>query len=229
MGEGFDVSRFVALHHRLRDGSPTFGENPPVAIRPLRSIRDGDPCNAHRIEMPLHAGTHVDLPRHFSDEQPSLDEIAPREWWLEPAVLVDVPAGEGERIGADALAPHAAAIRGAEFVAVRTGFAARRGEAAFSRNGPSFDPSAARFLLQAAPRLRALGTDAISVSSPARPDEAAAFHRAMLGERRGDRYVFLVEDMNLGAWCAGIAAVWIVPLAVGGADGAPCSIFGVRP
>src|SRR5262249_20131795 len=160
----------------------------------------------------------------ISDEQPSLDAIRPEEWLFTRPVVIDVPRGEAETVEPRDLAPHAAALRDADFIAVRTGFASRRHDEAFGTRGPSFSPAAAAELMRLAPRLRALGTDAVSTASPARPDDAVAVHRVFLGTRRGDRYVFLVEDMDLSAWRVPLDAILVVPLAVKDADGVPCSV-----
>lgn len=222
-----DPSRFVALHHPLEPRTPTYGDAPPVVVTPRKLIARGDASNSHLVSMPLHAGTHVDLPRHFSDEQPSLSDIRPEEWLFTHPLLVDLPRGELGVVAPDDLAPHAAAIRECDFLAVRTGFSSERFTETFRKRGPAFTGAAARWLLEAAPRLRAVAVDAVSGASPARPDDAIEWHRVLLGVRRGDRYVFLLEDVNLAAWRAEMAAIYVVPLAVRDADGVPCSVFGV--
>lgn len=222
-----DPSRFVALHHPLEARTPTYGDAPGVVLTPRKLISRGDPSNSHLVSMPLHAGTHVDLPRHFSDEQPSLSDVRPEEWLFSSPLLLDLPRGELGVIAPDDLAPHAAALRTCDLLAVRTGYASARFTEAFRKRGPAFTGAAARYLLDAAPRLRGVATDAVSGASPARPEDAIEWHRVLLGTRRGDRYVFLFEDVNLAAWRGELAAVFAVPLSVKDADGVPCSLFGV--
>ncbi len=227
MALALDPKRFVALHHPLDERTPTYGDAPGVVLTPRKLIRRGEASNSHLVSMPLHAGTHVDLPRHFSDEQPSLSEIAPGEWLFTRPLLVDLPRGETGVIEARDFEPHARALAEADFLAVRTGFQSARPSEAFRKRGPAVTGAAARWLLESAPELRAVATDAVSGASPARPDDAVEWHRVMLGTKRGDRYVFLLEDVDLAAWRDGIAAVFVVPLAVRDADGVPCSVFGV--
>jgi len=222
-----DPSRFVALHHPLEARTPTYGDAPGVVITPRKLIRRGEPSNSHLVSMPLHAGTHVDLPRHFSDEQPTLSEIGAAEWLFTRPLLVDLPRGELGVIEPRDFTPHAAPLRECDFLAVRTGFSSQRFTEAFRKRGPAMTGACARFLLDAAPRLRAVATDGVSGASPARPEDAIEWHRVMLGTKRGDRYVFLLEDVNLAPWRDDFAAVLVVPLAVKDADGVPCSVFGV--
>jgi kynurenine formamidase len=222
-----DPSRFVSLHHPLEARTPTYGDAPAVVITPRKLIRRGEISNSHLVAMPLHAGTHVDLPRHFSDEQPTLSEIRPDEWLFSSPLLIDLPRGEMGVIAPDDLVPHASALRECDFLAVRTGYSSERFTEAFRKRGPAFTAAAAKWLLEAAPRLRAVAVDAVSGASPARPEDGIEWHRVMLGARRGDRYVFLLEDVNLVPWRGSMAAILVVPLAVKDADGVPCSIFGV--
>jgi kynurenine formamidase len=226
----FDPARLVRLSYDLSDDTPAFGDGEPIAFPPKRQIRAGDPCNSRFVRGPLHSGTHVDAPLHFGDDMPSITELPASAFFFRRPVIVDVPKSDGELIGPRDLEPHAAAIAPADFVAVRTGFARHRASdrERFSRRGPGFAAPAADFLLEAAPILRALAMDTVSAASFQHVDEGIEFHRRMLGREPGDRFVLLVEDANLAEWRTPFLEVWIAPLFVRGADGVPCTLYGVR-
>ncbi|MBI1852329.1 MAG: cyclase family protein [Planctomycetes bacterium] len=227
----FDPVRLVRLSYDLGDDTPPFGDGEPIAFPHKRRIRDGDVCNSRLVHGSLHSGTHVDAPLHFGDDMPAISELPTSAFFFRRPVIVDVPKDDFELIGPDDLRRHAAAIEHADFVAVRTGFARHRASDPhrFSRRGPGFAADAADFLLEAAPILRALAIDTVSAASYQHVDEGAEFHRRMLGREPGDRFVLLVEDVNLGEWRFPFVEIWIAPLFVRDADGAPCTIYGLRP
>ncbi len=226
----FDPARLVRLSYDLSDETPPFGDGEPIAFPPKRRICDGDPCNSRLVRGSLHSGTHVDAPLHFGDDLPAITELPTSAFFFRKPVIVDVPRSDGELIRASELEPHAAAMAPADFLAVRTGFARHRASEPerFSRRGPGFAAEAADFLLETAPILRALAMDTVSAASFQHVDEGIEFHRRMLGREPGDRFVLLVEDANLGEWRTPFLEIWIAPLFVRGADGVPCTLYGLR-
>ncbi len=225
-----DPARLVRLSYDLAEDTPSFGNNVPLTFSPMKRIRAGDACNSHFVDGPLHAGTHLDAPRHFSDEMPSLTDLPISAFCFQRPVLVDVPKTSGELIVPADLKPHSAAIEGADFLAVRTGYASNRSidPERFGKRGPGFHSESARYLLDTARELKGLGMDTVSAASFLHIEEGIEFHRRMLGRHRGDRFVLLIEDMNLAAFTSALQEVWVVPLFVRGGDGAPCTVFGVR-
>ena len=47
----------------------------PVSITPTMRLRDGDMCNVSSISMSVHAGAHIDAPRHYADNAPGVDAL----------------------------------------------------------------------------------------------------------------------------------------------------------
>jgi arylformamidase len=225
-----DPSRLVRLSYDLGEDTPPYGNNAPITLSQMRRIRAGDPSNSRFFDGPLHSGTHVDAPRHFSDEMPSLTDLPADAFFFRRPAIVDVPKDDGELVSPGDLEPHAAAIAPCDLLAVRTGFGRHRSadRERYSKRGPGFHPDAASWLLENAPSLRALAMDTVSAASFLHRQEGIEFHRHMLGRKRGDRFVLLVEDVNLAAWTEPLAEAWIAPIFIRDGDGAPCTIYGVR-
>ena len=47
---------------------PTYPGNTPVSLEAMKRRARGDSSNVSTLHMSVHAGTHVDAPRHFFDE-----------------------------------------------------------------------------------------------------------------------------------------------------------------
>jgi len=59
----------VFLSHFIDVDTPIYGgEKGRININSVRSIDTGDSSNDSIIEFPLHIGTHIDFPFHFSNE-----------------------------------------------------------------------------------------------------------------------------------------------------------------
>src|SRR5882724_2990026 len=65
-----DVS--VPLDARL----PTYPNNTPFSLQPIKRIARGDSSNVSTLHMSAHCGTHVDAPRHFFDEGAGTEALA---------------------------------------------------------------------------------------------------------------------------------------------------------
>jgi kynurenine formamidase len=146
--------------------------------------------------------------------------------------LIHVAAGERTTIGVEALAPHAAAIAEADLLMLLTGWSSRRttDPARYAGDGPLLRPEAARWLLEAGPRLRGIATDAISIAAPWDIARAVETHHVLMGVGRTDgRFVLIYEDVRLVPEAAGATRVLAWPLFVEGADGSPVTIVAELP
>jgi arylformamidase len=81
----YDITR------TLTPRTAVFPGDTPVSLAPVMQMRNGDSCNVTSITMSAHAGTHVDAPRHYSDDGAGID-----------AVLLDVLIGPARVVTIDA-------------------------------------------------------------------------------------------------------------------------------
>jgi kynurenine formamidase len=146
--------------------------------------------------------------------------------------LIRVPAGQRTTIGVEALAPHAATIAEADLLMLLTGWSAHRATdpVRYASDGPLLRPEAARWLLEAGPRLRGIATDAISIAAQWDHRRAVETHHVLMGVGRADgRFVLIYEDVRLVPEAARATRVLAWPLFIEGADGSPVTIVAELP
>jgi arylformamidase len=227
------VSRLLVLSHPLRPDAPVWPGNPPAAaIELVDSIARGDVDNAAALHLFAHSGTHVDTPWHFNPNGRAAWQLPIEAFVFVEPRLIDVPTGQGTMIDRPALEVHAEAIASADLVMIRTGWSELRATdpERYANDGPFLGPAAARWLIDAHPRLRAIATDAISIGSPGHRDIATEAHHVLTGVgRTDDRFVLIYEDVALVAEAADAVRVLAWPLFVDGADGSPVTFVAELP
>ena len=70
---------------------PVWPGDPSVSLMMTRSILKGDHCNITKIQMGVHAGTHIDAPYHFLEDGATTDAI-PLETFIGPCFVVEIDA-----------------------------------------------------------------------------------------------------------------------------------------
>ncbi|HEY3291475.1 MAG TPA: cyclase family protein [Anaerolineae bacterium] len=65
----FDITR------PLSERTAVYPGDTPVTIVPTSRLRDGANSNVSSITMSVHAGTHIDAPRHYADGEPGVDAL----------------------------------------------------------------------------------------------------------------------------------------------------------
>ncbi|GBC70903.1 Kynurenine formamidase [Candidatus Calditenuaceae archaeon HR02] len=217
--------RLVLLSHRVGRRTPLYPGTPPIQLTHYRSIERGDSSNLWVISMANHAGTHVDAPNHFYMEGRKISEYRLEELIFENVRLIDIPKEPGEEVSAEDLEPYSEIVMTSSLLLIRTGLQAYRDtdQEAYTSKGLLFSPSAAKFLKDSSPNLRALGIDAISVSTPLRRSEGRESHRILLSDNR----FLIIEDMDLAGKPDAYRYVILAPLFLDEVDSAPCTVIGV--
>jgi arylformamidase len=204
--------------------TPFYGGDNSFQVEQLRSMSAGDTCNAGRWSFPNHAGTHIDLPRHFVPYGNCMDDYSPDFWFFRNITLVDISSFmSGSAIGPSIL-EKSHVSPSVELLLLKTGFGRVRTTPAYWRENPVFTPELADYLRNRFPSLRVFGFDSISISSWTDRVTGREAHRAFLG---GERPILLIEDMNLEAVeeSMSFSMVMVAPLLVTGADAAPCTVI----
>ncbi|HEY3289000.1 MAG TPA: cyclase family protein, partial [Anaerolineae bacterium] len=65
----YDITRPLSARTAVYPGDT------PVTIVPTSQMRDGAMSNVSSITMSVHAGTHIDAPRHYADDAPGVDAL----------------------------------------------------------------------------------------------------------------------------------------------------------
>jgi len=216
--------KHLYLSHFLGPETPFYGGDGSFQIEKLRSIEQGDSCNANKWSFPNHAGTHIDLPRHFVADGSCMDDYPPDFWLFTHVGVIDISDVKPGFVISAELFENFRISQDVELLLLKTGFGKIRTTPAYWRENPIFTPDLAGYLRNRIPRLRVFGFDTISVSSWYDRSMGREAHRAFLG---GDRPILLLEDMNLAMIDAQrvLSRVTVAPLLVAGADAAPCTVI----
>jgi arylformamidase len=190
----------------LSEGTPVYPGDPRVRIEPVTRLSCGDAANVSRITMSTHSGTHLDPPRHYSDNGISVDRI-PLSILMGQALVVEIPAIKA--ITADELRRFP--IRGEERLLLKTANSLFWSDPAFCCDYSYLTPDGARFLVDSGVKL--VGIDYLSVE---RFDGDGDVHRILL-----ENGVVILEGLNLGGVVGGSYELVCLPLKISEGDGAP--------
>lgn len=93
------MHRLIDISMAIRPGMPVWPGSHGVAVSHLQSLAAGDGVTVSRLDMDVHAGTHVEAPSHFIAEGAPLDSLE-LELFVGPAWVAHVPhvggIGSGE-------------------------------------------------------------------------------------------------------------------------------------
>ncbi|MGE4553798.1 MAG: cyclase family protein [Desulfovibrionaceae bacterium] len=236
--------RLVDLSHPVAPGMPVYPGDPAVAFDPALGLA-ADGCRVLRLTLGTHTGTHLDAPAHLLETGATLDALGPARL-AGPGLVLDLsgpspsgpapsgsaaigPAASGPvAIGLDRLLPLAGRLPWGGWLLLRTGWAARWGEADYFTAHPGLTAEAAAWLARKAgvAGLVGVGVDAPSVDLP--PGEGRSglpAHAALLGDRvliaENLRGLELLPESGFTFLC--------LPPALAGADGAPARAVALIP
>jgi kynurenine formamidase len=218
----FSLKEWIWLSHALSEDTPAYAGGIGLQVFSEKCISSGDSCNASKLTLSNHLGSHVDAPRHFIPEGLTVDAYQPNDWIFSSPLLVDISIKVPELISIDHLSPLLLKdVDACDLLLIRTGFELSRSKRCYWESGPGLHPHLANWLQSKLPNLRAIGIDWISVSSFQHREMGRSAHVALLGA--GWR---LFEDLALAAVpCDAIESVIALPLRLEGGDGAPCTII----
>jgi arylformamidase len=217
---------YVFLSHPLSMDTPTPPAIPRMELSPFMSLDRGDDANVTLIKVVTHTGTHVDAPRHVTPRGLALSDFQPGELVFDRPVVLDLPLEDDVLVMPSHLEGLARRHSDADLVIVRFGYATVRASdpKRYSSHCPGFGVESAAYLLEAFPRMRALGMDVPSLSCIRFLDRTMKAHNVLL-EGEGRRFL-VIEDMKLDMDLAGLGSVILAPLWISGADGGPATILG---
>jgi len=201
-----------------------YGNSNGFLRKAVNRIKKGAGCNTELWQMLNHIGTHVDVPRHFDDMGQCVNDFDAEFWIFEKIYMVSICASPGELI--DLSKERQNIPMDAELLLIKTGFDKFRGTDIYWENNPGLSFELADWLRKNRSSVRAVGCDLVSVSSWRDREAGRKAHRCFLERGEGDPIV-LVEDMDMSTIDerTTIRNIYILPIRVRGADGAPCTIM----
>jgi len=190
--------------------TPVYEGNAPLKFEFLADMRKGDPLTLSAYSLGAHSGTHIDAPMHFVRDGAPID-LVPLELLIGPARVIDIPDAI-QAINAAELNRHD--WKGAQRVLFRTRSSLRgwMHSSTFHHDFAYVAPDAARLLADAGVQL--VGIDYISAEQFGAP--APMTHRILLGKG-----IPIVEGLELAGVVAGDYDLIVLPMKVGGHEGAP--------
>jgi arylformamidase len=221
------MARLVRLSYEIHPEHPGWPGNPTFGWQQLSAIAQGDVANFGVLTMCNHFGSHLDAPNHFNDSGRKIASVPLERFVYERPLLLDVRKADRELVTREELEAHDAAVRQADLLLIRTGWSRVRASEPdrYAAEGPGVAPAACEYLI-AQPDLKAIALDCISLAAYRRLEpEGIEAHRILCGVGRDDRYVIIVEDVDLSVYPPDAKRVYAIPLFPALADSSPCTVF----
>jgi arylformamidase len=190
--------------------TPVYEGDAPMKFDFLKDMRKGDGFTLSVYSMGAHSGTHIDAPMHFILNGAPIDRV-PLEPLIGSARVIEIPDAV-QAINAAELSRHN--WLGAERVVFRTRSTLRgwMSSPTFHRDFAYVAPDVAQLLADAGVKL--VGVDYISAEQFGAP--APMTHRILLGKG-----IPIVEGLSLDRVPGGDYDLIVLPIKVGGHEGAP--------
>ena len=142
---GAPVGDWVDLSYSVGPRMPCASIFPQPSLALLREMPE-HPFNVTEMRSVVHAGTHVDAPRHYYLDGPAFEAI-PLDRLCGPGVVWRIPAQPEEVIGVDRLEAARPLLREGDILALDTGWVDRFGLPEYDRH-PSLSAEAAAWLAE---------------------------------------------------------------------------------
>lgn len=216
---GRPMGPWLDLSHRVGSNMPCASIFPAPELSLVREM-PRDPFNVMKLSMVVHAGTHVDSPRHYYLDGPAFEDI-PLSRLEGPGVVWRILKEPNEIIGVEELEEARPELRPGDILAIDTGWAARFGTKEYEHH-PSLSPEAASWLLDR--RVKMLACDFATpdlVYHLRQPGFDWPVHRTLLS-----RGILICEHLTGHAALAGKRVEFIfAALNVEGSDGSPARVM----
>lgn len=206
-------SRYYDLSNPVWEKMPYYPASFPAQIEQVSSVDQGG-FNVHKITMATHHGTHVDAPRHLSNQGAPLEELDLNRFMGEGVVL-DLSFKEiGSGIGADDLEKFSDSVRSGEIVILYTGCSNHLGESWLNSKYTYLEKSGAEWLVQK--KVKSVGIDFFSIDQYG--DKTNPAHNVLLGNG-----IPLIEEISSEAKHLAGKRIYLIclPIRMKAGDGAP--------
>ena len=219
--------KFVLLSYFIDEFTPVYGTIPLPEIHNYSSISSGDSSNSVIIKMHNHAGTHIDVPKHFIDGGKCLTDYRVEDFIYSSPAIINLTLGSGELINKSHLEKYSKKLLEADIVLFVTGFGKFRGKDIYRTHNPGIDPDGIRYIRTKFKNIKAIGVDTISISSYLHRNEGRMAHKeAFIKDRKYGEPLLLIEDLDLRCNLNNLDKILIFPLFIKGIDASPCTVLG---
>jgi kynurenine formamidase len=214
------------ISYPLSPQSPLYLGTPEISRSEGKSIAKGESANTTLLIISTHAGTHIDVPRHFCPEGKTTRDMLRDRFALSPVYCIDLPAKPSTAIRIADIGSLLQQFSDAKGIFLRTGMYRLRASDPdrYCTNHPWIHPELPSFLRAACPMLALFGTDTISITNPQFRNDGRECHRAFLCDKNP---IMLAEDLDLSdsGLVTGPLSVSFYPWIVDDLDGVPVHAF----
>lgn len=211
------VGEWVDLSHRITE---TLSRIPYFPQPRIQRIMTWPPVNVTEIQMVVHHGTHLDAPRHFVADGPTIDEI-PLERLYGPGVVWRIEAKPRGAIDVSDLERATPRMRRGDIVFIDTGWWEKVNTEDYEEH-PFLTREAAQWLVEQGAKIVGMDNSTPDMAPHYRPkDFDFPVHRTLLSHG-----VLIAEHMNnLTALAGRRIEAMALALNLAGSDGAPARVI----
>ena len=210
---------WIDLSQTVYDGMPRFAAFTAPRVEQIRKMPQ-DPLNVTEIQIICHVGTHVDAPRHFVPDGPTMDEI-PLNRLYGPGVVWKLDIKPFGIVGVDDLERAKPEVQWGDIVLLDCGWWSSFGTDIYDQNY-SLSPEAALWLVNRGIKLVGVDCSTVDLAHTQRkPGFNWPVHRILLSHG-----VLVAEHLtNLKPLTGKRIEAMFLPLKIRGADGAPARVI----
>jgi len=214
---------WIYLSHKISENTPLYNDSGAIEIDQYRKISLGDTCNNTKISMPVHSGSHIDAPAHFDDLGNTIDNYSPDFWISNNPAMIEINCKPGGLISLDMVVNDLEAIpEETDILLFKTGTESWRGDGTekYTKLGIGLEVTLCDWIRENL-KLKFIGLDFISLSSPIHSAEGRAAHQALLSSKTSiKRPVLIIEDLSLEKLEKTPSSIISLPLQIEKSDGA---------
>lgn len=212
---GTPLGGWADLSYPIEEDMPCASIFEKPSFRLVRKMPE-HPFNVTELQMVVHAGTHLDSPRHYYRDGPAFEDI-PLDRLHGTGVVWSIPCQKEEIITPDRLKAAHPKLKEGDFLAIHTGWDALFGTPAYEQH-PSLSREAADWLVTQ--KIRLFACDFATpdlVYNLRQPDFNWPVHHALLS-----RGILICEHLRgHGAFAGKRVEFLFNALNIKGSDGAP--------
>lgn len=132
--------QFIDLSHEIENNMPVYPGDTKTVLQQVKHLSN-DEYNNHRLDINMHAGTHIDSPMHLTDYRKYISEL-PLESFIAEGCILDVRNEPIIKMKAE----YDTLVKNGSIVLLYTGYDKYYGTKEYYENHPCIDMELCRFL-----------------------------------------------------------------------------------
>ncbi|MBV8327307.1 cyclase family protein [Chryseobacterium sp.] len=221
-------TRYVETGYPIYEGMPVYPGLPKVKVELRESLDKGDDWNGSVLSMYLHAGTHVDAPRHHISNALGIDQVPIENFFYQHPLLIDIPEpGKDYLITIDDIKRYHDLNKYDILIFNTQSYKKRNKDFMSYANGfPTVSPETAEYIREHLPNIKAVAIDTLSIENIALgKDNGFRTHKAFLDPERVNGTILIYEDVNIAPIVGKkLVSACCTPLRIVGGDASNCNL-----